>query len=149
MSDDRCNHARLQLLARQVVVLQVAIFVAERLAVVKHAGKHVRHIGLRLKRVARVIHAAAALVACLHLICLHDLRGIVRQIMAVLRIGLYTSLFLNALVDDRARLPVGIIASVGHDWRVVEMDVVGSSVARSPTHFICVCECVMYNIMLV
>jgi len=86
LGDDRRNHARLQLLARQVVVLQVAGFVTEGLAVFKHAGKHVRHVGLRLHRVARIIHAVAALVACVQLIGLHDLRGIVRQILAVLRV---------------------------------------------------------------
>jgi hypothetical protein len=54
-------------------------------------------------------------------------------------------LFLNALVHNGTGLPVGIIAPVGHDWREIEMDVVGSSVARSPTHFI-VCnvgECII------
>jgi hypothetical protein len=86
LRDDRRNHARLQLLARQVVVLQVAGFVTEGLAVFKHAGKHVRHVGLRLHRVARIIHAVAALVARLQPIGLHDLRGIVRQILAVLRV---------------------------------------------------------------
>jgi len=136
LGDDRRNHARLQLLARQVVVLQVAGFVTEGLAVFKHAGKHVRHVGLRLHRVARIIHAVAALVARLQPIGLHDLAGIVRQILAVLRIGLYAGLFLNALVDDGAGLPVGVIAPVGHDWRVIEMDVVGSSVACGPAHFL-------------
>lgn len=78
LGDDRRNHARLQLLARQVVVLQVAAFVSEGLAPVKHARKHVRHVGLRLKRVARVVDAIAALVASLQLVGLHDLRGVVR-----------------------------------------------------------------------
>ncbi len=72
------NHARLQLLARQVVILEVAVFISEGLAVVKRAGEHVWHIALRLKGVARVVHAAAALVARLQLIGLHDLNGIVR-----------------------------------------------------------------------
>lgn len=134
LGDDRRNHARLQLLARQVVILQVAAFVAEGLAVVKRAGKHERHVGLRLKRVARVVHAVAALVARFQLVGLHNLRRIVRQELAVLRIGRYAGLFLNALVDDGARLPVGIIAAVRHDRREIEMDVVGSGVARCPAH---------------
>jgi len=131
---DRRNHARLQLLARQVVILQVAVFVAEGLAIIKRAGKHVGRVGLRLQRVARVVHAVAALVARLQLVGLHDLRGIVRQILAVLRVGCYAGLLLNALVDDGPGLPVGIIAPVCHDGREVEMDVVGSSVARCPAH---------------
>jgi len=135
LRDDRRNHARLQLLARQVVILQVAVFVAEGLAVVKHAGKHEGHVGLRLKRVARVVDAVAALVARLQLVGLHDLRGVVRQELAVLRVGRYAGLLLNALVDDGARLPVGIVATVCHDWREVEMDVVGSGVASGPAHF--------------
>ena len=134
LGNDRCNHARLQLLARQVVILQVAAFVAERLAVVKHAGKYKRHIGLRLKRVARVVHAVAALVASFQLVDLHDLRGIVRQVLAVLRIGRDAGLFLNALVDNGTGLPVRIIAAVRHDRREIEVDVVGSGVARCPAH---------------
>lgn len=141
LSDDRRNHARLQLLARQVVILQVAAFVSEGLAGVKRAGKHERHVGLRLKRVARIVHAVAALVARFQLVGLHNLRRIVRQKLAVLRIGRYAGLFLNALVDDGARLPVGIIAAVRHDRREIEMDVVGSGVARCPAH----CRW-MYNI---
>jgi hypothetical protein len=43
-------------------------------------------------------------------------------------------LFLNALVDGSAGLPVGIVATVRHDWREIKMDVVGSSVARCPAH---------------
>ena len=78
LRDDRRNHARLQLLARQVVILQVAVFIAERLAVVQHAGKHMGHIALRFQRVARVVPAVSALVARLRLIGLHDLRGVVR-----------------------------------------------------------------------
>lgn len=124
-------------MARQVVILQVAGFVAEGLAVVEHAGKHVRHVALRLHRVAGVVHAVAALVARLHLVSLHDLRGIVCQILAVLRVGLYAGLFLNALVDDGTGLPIGIIAPVGHDWREIEMDVVGTGIARSPAHVCC------------
>ena len=134
LSDDRRNHARLQLLARQVVILQVAAFVSEGLAIIKNAGKHKRHIGLRLKRVARVVHAVAALVARFHLVGLHDLRRIVRQKLAVLRIGGDAGLFLNALVDSGTGLPVRIISAVRHDWREIKMDVVGSSVARCPAH---------------
>jgi hypothetical protein len=135
LGDDRRNHARLQLLTRQVVVLQVAAFIAEGLAPVKHAGKHEGHVGLRLKRVARVVDAVAALIARLQLVGLHDLRGVVRQKLAVLRIGGDAGLFLNALVDGSAGLPVGIVATVRHDWREIKMDVVGSSVARCPAHF--------------
>jgi hypothetical protein len=89
LGNDWRNHARLQLLARQVVILQVAVFIAERLAVVQRAGKDVRHVALRLKRIARItriVPAVAALVARLRLIGLHDLGGVVRQVLAVLRV---------------------------------------------------------------
>ena len=86
MADDRRNHARLQLLARQVVILQVTVFIPEGLAVFKHAGKHVGSIALRLKRVAGVINTVAALVARFQLVGLHDLGGVVRQVLAVLRV---------------------------------------------------------------
>ena len=134
LGDDRRNHARLQLLARQVVILQVAVFVAEGLALVQRAGEHVGHVGLRVQRVARVVPAVAALVARLQLVGLHDLRGVVRQILAVLRVGRYAGLLLNALVDDGAGLPIGVIAAVRHDRRVVEMDVVGPRIASAPAH---------------
>jgi len=77
LGNDGCDHSRLQLLARQVIVLQIAVFIAKWLAAVKRAIKNERNIRLRLQRVARVEHTAAALIACLHLIRLHDLRGIV------------------------------------------------------------------------
>jgi hypothetical protein len=134
LGDDRRNHARLQLLARQVVILQVAVFVAEGLALVQRAGEHVGHVGLRVQRVARVVPAVAALVARLQLVGLHDLRGVVRQILAVLRVGRYAGLLLNALVDDGAGLPIGVIAAVRHDRREIKMDVVGPRIASAPAH---------------
>ena len=136
-------------MARQVVILQVAVFVAEGLALVQRAGEHVGHVGLRVQRVARVVSAVAALVARLQLVGLHDLRGVVRQILAVLRIGRYAGLLLNALVDDGAGLPIGIIAAVRHDRRVVEMDVVGPRIASAPAHLRDSVEyVVVYNIII-
>ena len=149
LGDDRRNHARLQLLARQVVILQVAVFVAEGLALVQRAGEHVGHVGLRVQRVARVVPAVAALVARLQLVGLHDLRGVVRQILAVLRVGRYAGLLLNALVDDGAGLPIGVISAVRHDRREIEVDVVGSRIASAPAHLRDSVEyVVVYNIII-